>query len=275
MHARTSGLSVLLLVVAACGGRGGSTPMDGGGVDAGGADGGGAALDCPGIFDCASLCADGDDPCVNACIARGSADANARATDVVTCALAYGCTDETCLGASCASELAACAGTTPADGGVPMVDGGTPLPACTPLTGVPELTGPIAGLSASYGAGDPIHVSVPVDADTARVIVGVYEVGTTLYVAGTAMDVASSSSADLMLYAGVAGGATGTFYLSVELCSTSVCTTPFVRNTFQRADRTDPTLSGESYVATRENVGGAAMTTACTTTIPIQSFTIL
>ena len=137
------------------------------------------------------------------------------------------------------------------------------------------MTGPIQGLQASYPAGDPIEIGVPVDEDTARVIVGIYEVGSTLYLGGTAEDTAGSTTQTLSFFAGVAGGAVGTFYLSVELCSTSVCTTPFVRNTYQRADRTQPMLDpGETYAQTREFVGGDAMTLTCSSPIPIQSFQI-
>ncbi|WP_236515242.1 hypothetical protein [Sandaracinus amylolyticus] len=139
--------------------------------------------------------------------------------------------------------------------------------------GYPEMTGPITGLAESYQAGDPIDIQVPVDEDTRRVVVGIYEVGTTLYLGGTAEDV-SSSTAQLSFFAGVADGATGTFYLSIELCSTEVCTPPHVRNTYQRGDRTIPLASGEVYTQTREHVGGEAMTEVCPTAIPIQSFAI-
>ncbi len=141
--------------------------------------------------------------------------------------------------------------------------------------GRPELTGPIIGLQPSYLAGDPIDISVPVDADTARVIVGIYEVGSTLYLGGTAEEAAGASSTNLSFFAGVAGGEIGTFYLAVELCSTSVCTTPFVRNTYDRVDRTAPSLAaGETYQATKENVGSAADVETCPSDVPIQSFEI-
>jgi hypothetical protein len=140
--------------------------------------------------------------------------------------------------------------------------------------GKPELTGPITGLSASYAAGDPVDVSVPHDADTARVIVGIYEVGSALYLGGTAEE-AGSGSTNLSFFAGVMNGEVGTFYLSVELCSTSLCTTPFVRNTYDRVDRDAPTLAAaETYLQTTENVGTTANTRTCPSDIPIQSFDI-
>jgi hypothetical protein len=140
--------------------------------------------------------------------------------------------------------------------------------------GKPEITGPITGLEASYLAGDPIDVSVPHDADTARVIVGVYEVGSALYLGGTAEE-AGAGSTNLSFFAGVAGGEVGTFYLAVELCSASLCTSPFVRNTYDRADRDAPMLgAGETYLQTTENVGTPANTRTCPSDIPIQSFDI-
>lgn len=141
--------------------------------------------------------------------------------------------------------------------------------------GKPELTGPITGLQASYLAGDPIDIAVPVDADTARVIVGIYEVGSTLYLGGTAEEASGASTTNLSLFAGVKDGEVGTFYLEIELCSTSVCTTPFVRNTYDRVDRAAPMLAaGETYQQKRENVGGPADVELCPSDIPIQSFEI-
>ncbi len=249
--------------------------------DGGAPDGGSAELDCSEIFDCVDTCRDGDDACVEACVARGTSAAQSVVDDLLTCAQRNACNDETCLERRCQAELLACAGATPLDGGAPDAGsrpdaGAAPDagPSCE-RAGKPELTGAISGLVASYSPGDPIDISVPVDQDTARVIVGVYEVGSTLYLGGTAEDVAPSSTATLSLFAGVAGGKTGTFYLSVELCSTSVCTTPFVRNTYQRADRTAPRAAGETYVQTRENVGGGpASSETCPSSIPVQTFSI-
>lgn len=214
-------------------------------------------LDCPGIFDCAAVCA--DDPCVEACIDRGAVEALELVQAVLVCAEESSCTEETCLEANCAAELAACAGEEP--------------PTCD-RPGVPEMTGPVLGLAATYIAGDPIHVSVPVDEDTARVIVGVYEVGSNLYLGGNAEEATPSSTVPVSLYAGVRDGETGTFFLSIELCSTSLCTPPFIRNTYDRADREAPPISGERYQATNEYVGGDAMTQRCPTAIGIQSFEI-
>lgn len=290
----------MLLLLAACGDDtsepDASRPSDDG--DDASLDAGGEELDCTGVFDCVESCRDGDDRCVEACIELGSGEALSATYDLLDCAETNGCSDEDCLASECGAELLECAGLPALDGGARdaggvadagatrdaggMADAGDAGvdadagDAAVPCVsaGRPELTGPITGLKASYAAGDPINIAVPVDADTARVIVGVYEVGSTLYLGGTAEDVGASSSRTLSFYAGVAGGAVGTFYLSVELCSTSVCTTPFVRNTYQRADRTAPAMNGETYAQTRENVGGATVAESCASTIPIQTFRI-
>ncbi|MCA9669510.1 MAG: hypothetical protein KC503_28140 [Myxococcales bacterium] len=253
-------VSCLGLMLAACGGGSDARPDSGmSDGDAGSQiDAGSQGIDCQGVFDCVGLCADGDDPCVKACLARGTPTAVALVTDLVKCGEANACVDENCLSVNCANEIRACGGGTTT---------------CNTV-GVPEMTGPIAGLGSDYAAGDPMTVSVPVDEDTRRVIVGIYEVGSNAYLGGTADDAAPSSVKTLDFRAGVVGGAVGTYYLSVELCSTSVCTTPFIRNTYQRADRTASFTSGETYTATNEHVGGPAMTESCPTAIPIQTFQI-
>jgi hypothetical protein len=180
-----------------------------------------------------------------------------------------------CLLLVLALGIAACGDE--ADGGPTDDDGsgGSGGGASCDGAGKPEMTGPITGLAASYAAGDPIDIGVPVDEDTLRVTVGVYEVGSPLYLGGTAEEASPGTTRSLSLFAGVADGATGTFHLLVELCSTSLCTTPFVRNTYQRAEVTAPALgSGESYVQIRENVGGPDLLETCPSAIPIQSFLI-
>lgn len=226
-------------------------------ADASSSDSGTTELDCLGVFECVTACPDEDDACVDTCLEGASEAALELVEDVLVCAQSNGCGDEACLAEDCGPELLACAGEVGCDG-----------------TGKPELTEPIAGLQASYGAGDPIEVIVAVDEDTARVTVGVYEVGSTLYLGGTAQDVAPSSTVTLDLFAGVVDGATGEFYVSIELCSTSTCTTPVLRNTYQRADRTAPLGVDETYVQTRESIGGDETEETCPSSIPIQTFLI-
>lgn len=157
-------------------------------LDVGGSDGGpGSPLDCPAFFDCAGECP--DDPCLDACVARVTPAAEPIILDLLTCIDDNDCEDESCLETFCSPELAACAGAPLPDGGLP--DGGTDgATTCAPLAGVPELTGPLSGLRASYAAGEAMEVGVSVDEDTARVIVGIYEVGSSLYLGGNAEDVA-------------------------------------------------------------------------------------
>ena len=116
-----------------------------------------------------------------------------------------------------------------------------------------------------------MSIGVPVDEDTARVTVGIYEVGTLRYLGGSAEDAAGGGTVTIDLFA---GGDTGSFYLAVELCSTSICTPPTIQNTYQRSDRTAPYSAGETYTHTRENVGGTPLTETCDTAIPVQIFEI-
>lgn len=213
-------------------------------------------LDCPGIFDCVDVCDASDDPCIDACLDRGSAETLGVVADLVECAQENGCTDETCLETQCGPEVARCAG----------------FSTCEEV-GVPQMTGPITGLGASYTAGDPMTIGVPVDADTVRVSAGIYEVGSNLYLGGAAED-GAAGTVTLELFAGVRDGATGTFYIAVELCSTSICTVPTIRTTYQRLDRMAPHSAGETYTHMRENVGGTPFTETCTTSIPVQTFEI-
>jgi hypothetical protein len=172
----------------------------------------------------------------------------------------FGCGDDTATGST--GDAGGSGGTTSSAGGADCNEDGKP-----------EMTGPITGLKASYQAGEAFEIGVPVDADTKRVIVGVYEVGSVLYVAGTAKE-ATSGTTNLSLFAGVKDGEIGTFYISVELCSTSVCATPFVRNTYNRADTSADLAPSEKYVQTRENVGTPANRKTCPTDIEIQTFEI-
>ncbi len=223
---------------------------------------GGGTLDCIAIFDCAGGCADGDDPCVNACLNRGTAESVAQATALAECANEAGCTDEACLASSCSDEVLACAGSTPADGGVPDAGGAS----CTSTAGVPELTSALTGLAPSYASGDDITVSFSVDGDTRRARLAVYDYGsTTLLLQNWAEDVAPSSTVTATLTAGVVGGPSGTYYLTVELCSTSECNTPVVRNTYARAG------TDTAYSETRLLSPG---TESCAGSIPIAPFTI-
>src|SRR5690349_9561970 len=143
-------------------------------------------------------------------------------------------------------------------------DGGDP--SCSPGAGVPELAGPLVGLQPSYAAGSMITVSFPVDADTRRAEISLYQAGSTLFLGASAEDVAPSSTASLSMYAGTMAAPVGTYYLQVALCSTTLCTEPLVRNTYFMMG------SGTGYQQKRTQSG--KVDEVCATGIPITTFTI-
>ena len=82
---------------------------------------GGQSLDCGGVLECAGACSDGDEPCLDACVARADAVALGRLSALVDCTAREGCgEDDACILSRCAAEVAACGGEVvpPADGGV-------------------------------------------------------------------------------------------------------------------------------------------------------------
>lgn len=264
-------VAVASLLVTACGDGDGTATGDAGttNVDSGGTTppDGGAALSCPEIFDCVAACP--DSACEDACIERGTPEGLALATAVAVCADENACTTEECLSAACADELLACADATPTpDGGTPVADGGTPDgggPTCSPGVGIPQLTGALTGLSASYAAGATITVDLPVDADTRRAAVSIYQVGSSLTLGSAATEV-STGTATLSLAAGTAAAPAGTYYLQVDLCSTSLCASPLARNVYDREG------ADTEYTETRTRT--SMPTEVCATTIPIATFTI-
>lgn len=64
-------------------------------------------LTCFGIFQCAADCS--GDGCEDACFARGTDEAKAATTEVVTCYQANACDGGDCLQAKCRTEVSACA----------------------------------------------------------------------------------------------------------------------------------------------------------------------
>ncbi|MCC6663175.1 MAG: hypothetical protein IT375_05480 [Polyangiaceae bacterium] len=97
-------------------GSGGSTNSGGTGAGnsggAGGSSGAGGgtahALDCPGIFGCASKCADNDTPCEDACYAAGSSPAKVAVDAIVACVQEFACADEACITTHCEAMLIEC-----------------------------------------------------------------------------------------------------------------------------------------------------------------------
>ena len=74
-------------------------------------------LSCVAIFDCANAC--NDDACGNACLARGSSEAQTDTLALAKCFSDHACTDAPCLQTNCQAEVDACLAQ-----GQPM---GTPL----------------------------------------------------------------------------------------------------------------------------------------------------
>ncbi len=88
-----------------------SSGGDAGGGANGDADAGGAALTCSEIFDCASRCPKSNDTtCEDACVERGSPQAKAAATGLVTCVQQNRCgEDPSCIQSKCQKEVQGCA----------------------------------------------------------------------------------------------------------------------------------------------------------------------
>lgn len=94
------------------------------GAGAQGNGGAASGVSCKEILDCVGTCADNDDACVDACIAKGTPDAQAKANQLKSCIAKNACSDSTCLQSKCSAELTTCAQDTgssaaPAKGSVP------------------------------------------------------------------------------------------------------------------------------------------------------------
>lgn len=98
-------ISALILGVACTSASAASGPV--GATDGGTKDvGPGAPLTCIGIFECAASCA--DNPCIDACVTRGSAAGKSAAGAVASCYQTNSCADGNCLKTKCGAELDAC-----------------------------------------------------------------------------------------------------------------------------------------------------------------------
>jgi hypothetical protein len=221
--------------------------------------GGGGTLTCPELFDCIAACAEGDDPCVDACIARATPTALEDANALADCANMFACADEDCITMNCAAEVLECAGTTPPpDGGVTCGDG----------AGWPELTGPLTGLAPSYASPTDIDVSFPVDEDTVYARLTVYDYDTTTTLIQNWAETVTPGSIVNATIGLAAGVPSGTYYLTVELCSTDACALPVSRNDYERDG------ASTDYYETRYTNPTAMREGPCPTAIPIQTFTI-
>ena len=147
--------------------------------------------------------------------------------------------------------------------------GGTVDAGCLFNTGMPQLTGPLTGISASYAKGGQMNVGVPVDADTKRATITIYDFNSPLQLGSSAMEVSPGTTTSIGILAGNAGSApTGTYYISIELCSTMLCTSPLQKNLHERKP-----LSSTAYTETR-TITGMGIVETCSTGIPIQTFQI-
>lgn len=101
--------------------------------------------------------------------------------------------------------------------------------------GFPELTGPITTQGA-VAPGDTLIAQVPVDADTAYVRLAVEDYATSISLVQNFADEGGPSTtfqADIVIPDGTSA-APGTYYLTVDLCSSAQCIDPFRRVTYER-----------------------------------------
>jgi hypothetical protein len=83
-------------------------------------------VSCSVIADCAGKCADGDNACIDACIAKGTPDAQAKAGALKKCIDANACADSACMQSKCSSEVNACAAQAPSSSGGAPATGSVP-----------------------------------------------------------------------------------------------------------------------------------------------------
>lgn len=138
---------------------------------------------------------------------------------------------------------------------------------CAFNVGMPQLTGPLTGIAASYAKGAQMNVGVPVDADTRRVTITIYDYNSPLQLGSAAMEVSPSTSTTIGIVAGITPPS-GTYYISVDLCSTMLCGSPLQRNLHEKK-----ALSSTAYTETR-TISGMGIVETCSTGIPIQTFQI-
>ena len=106
--------------------------------------------------------------------------------------------------------------------------------------GFPELTGSITTQGA-VAPGDTLVAQVPVDADTGFVRLAVEDFATSTSLVQNFADESAPSStfeAELEIPIGTSA-APGTYYLTVDLCSVSICNNPFKRVTYERVGESD------------------------------------
>lgn len=101
--------------------------------------------------------------------------------------------------------------------------------------GFPELTGPLTH-QGSASAGDTLMVGIPVDADTAWVRLAIEDYATSTTLVQNEADEGGPSttvSIDIEIPVGTSAPP-GTYYMTVELCSSATCVDPFKRVVYER-----------------------------------------
>ncbi|MFO0596776.1 MAG: hypothetical protein U0228_15795 [Myxococcaceae bacterium] len=97
------------------GGTGGGT--GGGSTTGGGSATGGGTGDCLFLVNCASQCADTDQPCRDACGTQSTTLAITQYNALMDCSNGHACADTACVNQYCSAELTACRGSSGTGGG--------------------------------------------------------------------------------------------------------------------------------------------------------------
>lgn len=102
--------------------------------------------------------------------------------------------------------------------------------------GFPELTGPVGLSPATLAPDDTLTVEVPVDADTAWVRLAIEDYPSSLSLVQNWAEEGGPSTtvqAEIVIPIGTSAPA-GTYYVTLELCSSATCVDPFRRVAYER-----------------------------------------
>ena len=145
---------------------GGTPAVTNGGAD-GGAAAGGSAISCLQILQCVGDCASTDTACGDACVAKGSPEAQTQAGTLGDCLTKANCADATCAQADCGPSLNACVSTSaPQAQGKPLASDGAPAQGSVPANLVGTWT------HTNYGATDRIVLNADGTGSSYRGIAG-------------------------------------------------------------------------------------------------------
>lgn len=125
----TAAVALLSVISVGCSSSNSGASPSGGGADGGVTAAPGSALTCSAIIDCGSKCADNDEACANACVAKGSPVARDAVNAIVTCGTDNACQDSACYETKCPKQLETCI----ASGAAP----GAPISGAAPTGNVP------------------------------------------------------------------------------------------------------------------------------------------